>query len=112
MQTKNNYKIFSIFLIFISLISFFGGYYFDENSAGAGSYKGDIEFFWKNLQIYIQNDVIAAINHPDYYSGRTPLLYILHKFFNPFTDNIISYRRSVFIISLFLPVLFFFCLKR
>ena len=38
MQTKENYKILSSVLIFISFSSLFLGYYLDENSAGAGSY--------------------------------------------------------------------------
>ena len=39
-------------------------------------------------------------------------MYILHKLFNPFLGTEISFRRSVFIISLSGPVLFYFCLKQ
>ena len=45
-------------------------------------------------------------------TNRTPLLYILHKLFNPFVGSEISYRRSVFIFSLITPVLFYLCLKQ
>ena len=112
MQKKDNYKIFSIILIFLSFFSFFVGFYFDENSAGAGYYQGDIEHIWKNLQIFLTNDFTSSINHPDYFDSRTPIAYIFHEIFNPFVEDIISYRRSVFIISLTLPVLFYFCLKQ
>ena len=98
---KFNYKIFSILLIFISFISLFVGFYLDENSAGAGSYSGDITNVWNNIQIFIKNDIVSSINHENYYSSRTPLVYIFHKVFNPFTENISEYRKSIFYISLF-----------
>ena len=112
MQIKVNYRILSLVLIFISFSSLFLGFYLDENSAGAGSYKGDIEIVWKNLQIFLANDIISSILHQDYYTSRTPIVYAFHEIFNPFVENIISFRRSVFIISLTLPVLFYFCLKQ
>ena len=112
MQINANYKILSLVLIFISFSSLFLGFYLDENSAGAGSYKGDITNVWNNLQIFLTNDIISSIQHQDYYTSRTPLSYILHKIFNPSVENITSFRKSVFIISLTLPVLFYFCLKQ
>ena len=112
MQINTNNKILSLILIFISFSSLFLGFYLDENSAGAGSYTGDITIIWSNLQIFLTNDIISSIDHQDYYSSRTPLAYIFHKKINPFVENIMSYRRSGFIISLTLPILFFFCLKQ
>ena len=112
MQIKVNYRILSLVLIFISFSSLFLGFYLDENSAGAGSYTGDIQIIWKNLQIFLTNDIISSVQHQDYFSSRTPIAYILHKIFNPFVENIASYRRSVFIISLTLPILFYFSLKQ
>tara|TARA_B100001123_G_C15278967_1_gene1013244 strand:+ start:317 stop:1615 length:1299 start_codon:yes stop_codon:yes gene_type:complete len=112
MQMKINYRILSLILIFVSFSSLFLGFYLDENSAGAGSYNGDIRTIWNNLQIFLTNDLISSINHPDYFDSRTPIAYVFHEVFNPFVDNITSYRRSVFIISLILPVLFYFCLKQ
>jgi len=112
MQIKANYRILSLILIFISFSSLFLGFYLDENSAGAGSYKGDIKIIWKNLQIFLANDIISSLQHQDYFSSRTPVVYVLHKIFNPFVEDIISYRRSVFTISLALPILFYFCLKQ
>ena len=112
MELKNNYKIVSFILIFLSLLSFFLGFYLDENSAGGGTYFGDWMFAWPNLQIFLNNDISEGINHENLLTNRTPLLYILHKLFNPFVGSEISYRRSVFIFSLITPVLFYLCLKQ
>jgi hypothetical protein len=112
MELKNNYKKISIALIFLSFSSFFLGFYLDENSAGGGSYVGDWVFAWPNLQIFLNNDILTAINHEDLLTNRTPLLYILHKLFNPFAGDKIGYRISVLIISLAIPVMFYFCLKQ
>ena len=112
MQLKDNYKILPFILIFFSLFSFFLGFYLDENSAGGGGYLGDWAIAWPNLQLILNNDTLTAINHEDYYSNRTPLLYMLHKVFNPFAASEIGYRRSVFLISLTVPALFYFCLKQ
>ena len=112
MELKNNYKIVSFILIFLSLLSFFLGFYLDENSAGGGTYFGDWMFAWPNLQIFLNNDISEGINHENLLTNRTPLLYILHKLFNPFAGSEIGYRRSVFIFSLLTPVLFYLCLKQ
>ena len=112
MQTKLNYRILSLILIFISFSSLFVGFYLDENSAGAGSYEGDFGSIWRNLQIFLTNDLASSINHPDYFDSRTPIAYIFHEIFNPFVEDMTNFRRSVFVISLTLPILFYFCLKQ
>ena len=112
MKLKNNYKILSFILIFLSLSSFFLGFYLDENSAGGGLYTGDWKFAWPNLQIFLNNDISEGIIHENLLTNRTPLLYILHKLFNPFAGNEIGDRRSVFILSLITPVLFYLCIKQ
>ena len=112
MQLKENYKILSFLLILLSTSSFFLGFYLDENSAGGGSYVGDWVFLWPNLKLFIDNDLYTAITHENLLSNRFPLLYILHTSLNPFLDNAIAYRRSVFVISLIVPILFYFCLKQ
>ena len=112
MEIKNNYKYLSFILIFLSSFSFFLGFYLDENSAGAGSYLGDWTFLWPNLQLFINNDLYTAINHENFLTNRTPLLYILHASLNPFVDDEIAYRKSVFFISFVVPILFYFCLKQ
>ena len=112
METKKNYKYLSFILIFLSIFSFFLGFYLDENSAGGGSYLGDWTYLWPNLKLFIENDLYTAISHENFLTNRPPLLYILHAKLNPFVDNELEYRRSVFIISLAIPVLFYFCLKQ
>jgi len=112
MEIKNNYKFLSLILIFLSSLSFFLGFYLDENSAGGGSYLGDWSFLWPNLKLFIENDLYTAISHENFLTNRPPLLYILHAKLNPFVDNELEYRRSVFIISLAVPILFYFCLKQ
>ena len=116
---ENNYKILVFLLIFLSFFSFFLGFYLDENSAGAGGYKGDFHLNWINLQIFLNNDLLSAINYTDgsdpnnpYNSSRPPMVYVLHKLFNPFVDTEINFRRSVFVISLIGPILFYFCLRQ
>ena len=62
--------------------------------------------------MFINNDLYTAITHENFLSNRPPLLYMMHASLNPFVENVIAYRRSVFIISLSVPVLFYFCLKQ
>ena len=45
-------------------------------------------------------------------SGKSEASYILHSVLNPFVEDKINFRRSVFFISLLTPILFFFCLKQ
>ena len=104
MHSKSVYKTFSSLLIFLSFLSFFLGFYFNENSSGGGAFTGDWKFAWKNLQLFLNNDIATAISHEDFASNRTPLLYILHKLFNPFANSELGYRRSVFFISLFVKI--------
>lgn len=103
-------KIFIYLLIFLTASSYFLGFYLNENAAGAGFYSGDLGHVWKNVQIYLNNETIKSINHPEIYSNRPPLLYLLHKYLNPLTTNIETFRLSVFLISIISPILFFYCL--
>jgi hypothetical protein len=109
---KINYKKLSLPLILFSFLLFFLGFYLDENSAGAGSYEGDIINIWNNLQIFLANDLLSSVNHSNYYDSRTPLAYILHEVLNPYVHDLNSYRKSVFVISMVLPILFYLCLKQ
>ena len=67
---------------------------------------------WTNFEIYKTNDLWTAIHHPDFFGNRTPLLYILHILFNPFINNIDTYRFTVFCISFIGPIIFYLCLKQ
>ncbi len=107
-QKKINYV--TLPLTAIIVILFFLGFYNNENSAGAGNLQGDFGHIWHNLGLF-KNEIISSLNNEAYSDSRTPLAYILHVLFNPFIDNEFQFRVSVFIISLFAPILFFFCLK-
>ena len=102
MKMHSYYKFFSIFLILLSISSFFIGFIYGENSAGAGGLDGDFVNTWKNLQLFLNNDISTAVlittsaDQEIFVSSRTPLLYILHKLFNPFVKNEIIFIRSVF----------------
>ena len=112
MKKYNLYNFISIFLIALATLSYFLGFYLDENSAGAGGPKGDILHIWSNLNIYINNDILSSLDHSGYYDSRLPTAYLMHEYLNPFIETKISFRRSVFLISLSLPFLFFLCLKQ
>ena len=108
-----NYQknIFLYVLIFLTVSSYFLGYHLDENAAGAGLYTGDLGHVWKNLNIYLNNSTPASIVDQNIYSNRPPLLYLFHKYINPLTNNIETFRLSVFLISLFSPFVFYCCLR-
>ena len=116
MGIKSYYKYFSFFLIILSVSSYFVGFIYGENSAGGG--PTDYLHVWSNLQTFLNNSIVDGVNltatyDPEIYmSARTPLVYIFHKLFNPFVENEIFFKRSVFFISLLAPILFYICLKR
>tara|TARA_Y100001970_G_scaffold177546_1_gene216363 strand:- start:5258 stop:6568 length:1311 start_codon:yes stop_codon:yes gene_type:complete len=112
MTNENNYKVFlGIFILLLTWFSFFLGFYLDENSSGAGSYDGDWNYTWTNLKIFLNNDILTAIEHENYLTNRTPLSYLLHKFFNPFVESKINFRRTVFFLSLTVPIIFYLFLR-
>ena len=98
-------------IIFLPIISFFVGFYLDENSAGAGGYDGDIKWIKSNIKIFLDNDLLTAILHPDFFGNRTPLIYIIQKIFNPFFNNYEIYRFTSFLISLIGPIIFYKLLR-
>ena len=109
MDKSSKNKLITFFSISIYL-SFFLGFYFNENSSGAGNYSGDLTWMWNNFEIYKSNDLWTAIHHPDFWGNRTPLMYILHIVLNPFISDIDTYRLSVFCISFSAPLIFYLCL--
>ena len=84
MKMNSYYKFFSIFLILLSISSFFIGFIYGENSAGAGGFNGDFKNTWRNLQLFLNNDISTALritasaDQNIFVSARTPLIYILH----------------------------------
>ena len=60
------------------------GFFFDENSAGAGGYNGDISWIQKNIDIFKNNSIFNAVKNPDFFGNRPPLIYIINRLINPF----------------------------
>ena len=106
------YKFTSIALITLAILSYFFGFYLDESSTGAGGYTGDFEHIYANLEFFLKHDLVTSISNPNYHDSRPPTPYILHEALNPFAEDKINFRRSVFFISLLIPILFYFCLKQ
>jgi hypothetical protein len=108
-------KISLIFLLFFLIFYFFYGFFIGENSAGGGGDDGDIKSTFKNLKLFVDNNILESIrlttDHDLYYSNRPPLLYILHSVLNPFASDIEFYKRSVFFVSLLVPLFFYLSLK-
>ena len=105
-------KFISGTLIILAILSFFFGFYLDESSFGAGGYNGDFEHVYTNLEFFLKQDLATSLANPEYHDSRPPTSYILHEALNPFVEDKINFRRSVFFISLLVPILFYFCLKQ
>ena len=87
------------------------GFFLNENSIGSGTYNGDLDWIWRNFEIFKNNSLASAITHKDFFGNRTPFFYVINYLFNPFINNIYSYRVSIFIFSLLGPLLLYKCLK-
>ncbi len=107
---KKDY-LFYLFSIIV-FVSYLLGYIVNENSIGSGDYDGDLLWIWENFEIFKNQSLISSIKSENFFGNRTPLIYILNIYFNPFLDNIDSYRFSIFIFSIFGPILFYLCLKK
>lgn len=101
---KNEKQIY-FYLLGISTFLYIVGYFFNENSAGGGSYFGDIKLIWNNLQIFLDNPLKDSISHEEYIAGRTPIAHLFHMYLNPFVHNLENFRLSVFFISFLVPIL-------
>ena len=111
MKQNLSIQLFSITFTLFAIISYFYGFYIDEVPMGAGGYTGDFVYVLKSIDLFSNNSILDSILLFSETSNRPPLIYILHKLFNPFFTDELNFRRSVFIISLSIPVLFFLCLK-
>tara|TARA_B100001057_G_C22840099_1_gene946745 strand:- start:643 stop:1998 length:1356 start_codon:yes stop_codon:yes gene_type:complete len=105
---KNKYNALLILLIIFTIISFFLGFYYDETATNG---YVDLDWIKRNISIFLSNNILDSIKHPEYFGNRTPLMYILHVTLNPFIENIYYYRISVFLFSLLGPFFFYLCLK-
>ena len=80
-------------LIFIPILSYALGFYFNENSAGIGGYAGDSDWIRKNIEIFKTNSLKDAILHPEFFGNRSPLIYIINKNLYP-KDKILDNPES------------------
>jgi len=102
-------KFIIILLSTLIVISYFFGFYLNEDSAGGG--KIDLyDHEWGNVQLFINNNIFDALTDLRYKSSRTPLYLIINKF-NIFASTIEGLRISYFIFSLSIPISFYFLLK-
>jgi len=106
-----NQKVILLIITLSIYVSYFFGFYFSENSIGSGGYAGDLYWMLQNFEIFNNNSLLDSITHKDFFGNRTPLLYVVNFIFNPFIDNIDNYRLSIFIFSLFGPIILYLCLK-
>ena len=60
---------------------------------------------WENFEIFKNENLFHQLKVKIF--GRTPLIYILNIYFNPFLDNIDSYDL-VFLFFQFLDLIFYF----
>jgi len=111
LSIPKQYEFFYNIIIFIPFISFIFGFYHDEFSAGTGEGGGDSQWIRENIKIFIENDLLTAIFHPDLFGNRTPLIYVLNKLINPFFYDFEKYRLSVFILSILGPIFLYQLLK-
>lgn len=100
-----------LILLLSNLFFFFFGFYNNENAAGAGDYFGDIIAIWKNQNLFINKTILEAISNDSYFDSRPPTAYIMHKYLNFYFYDLESYRKSVFTISILLPLFFSIFLK-
>ena len=103
-------KIIIFFSLFI-IISYFLGFFYNENSIGSGGYKGDLAWMWKNFEIFKNENLLQAIKSEEFFGNRTALLYIINIYINPFINNIDSYRLSITIFSLLASYILFLCIR-
>ena len=112
-NSKNN--ILYISLIILSLVSFIYGFAIREDSAGGG-FK-DFNNTWNNQTIFNENSLVESIKNTKTseikksINSHFPFSYILNKIFNPFSSNKEDFLKSIFILNLFIPLIFFLSLK-
>lgn len=113
MKGDNLKNIFLAILSVLTICTFFFGFLFNENSAGAGGLLGDFKNTWKNLNTFINYDIFTALefvknaDREQYISSRTPVLYILNAKLNPFNYSPEAFIKSIFVFSLIGYLIFY-----
>ena len=105
---KTNIKIIFIVLSIIT-ITFFTGFYLNEDSAGGGQIDF-VDHELGTIQLFSNNNIDIALGSVLYESSRTPLFYILNKYI-PFNDDAEKLRLFWFIFSISIPLFLFKSLR-
>ena len=115
LELINKKKIFYIFLILFSIALYIFGFISNEDSAGGGAI--DFNNTWNNQKIFDQNSLNESIENTKsgkilpFKNSHFPTSYILNKYLNPFSVDKETFRKSIFILNIFLPLILFFTLK-
>ena len=102
-------KTITIFLFIIILISFFVGFFLNENAAGGGPL--DFGSQWKN-HLLLKQDIWSFLYNNAYYESHLPTFAILLIKVFTFINSPFDFRLSVFICALVLIILFYVNLKK
>lgn len=103
-------NLLNIILIISVIVTFFLGFFLDEDSAGGG--KIDlIEHEWGNLTLFKETPLIEALTSMSYESSRTPLFLIIHKY-NFFIEDILDFRVITLTFGILIFIFYIVCLKK
>ena len=114
-ESTDTKKIFYIFLILFSITLYLLGFILNEDSAGGGAI--DFNNTWNNQKIFNDNSLIDSLENTKsnkilpFKNSHFPTSYILNKYLNPFSIDKEAFRKSIFILNFFLPLILFFALK-
>ena len=97
-------------VIFLISVSFFLGYYFQENATGGG--PEFYELSWPIIQNFKEDFVYTIKNYGTFRDYTIPFLHILNAYINPFSNDIKNFQLSVTIISFTIFLLFVLILKK
>ena len=76
MFNKSNTNIFYLFTALLIILSYFLGFYFDEDAAGGGK----VDFLsheWGNINLFANSEILAALTDSGLKTGRMPLYLIM-----------------------------------
>ena len=102
---KNNFVPNLVFFLFS--ISLLIGFYFNEDSSGSGGFIADFSNTWGYVEALKENILIRPSN----WTVHTPLHYILISKLSILFENKTFLRLAFCLISIFMPILFYECLK-
>ena len=102
---KNNFVPNLVFFLFST--SLLIGFYFNEDSSGSGGFIADFSNTWGYVEALKENILIRPSN----WTVHTPLHYILISKLSILFENKTFLRLAFCLISIFMPILFYECLK-